>query len=142
MEVLMDKKEVFDFIKAHPGSHLATIDGNVPRVRGMGIPKADENGIVIQTVAMKDVCKQLNGNPNVELCFNDYEKRVQIRVQGKAEPVNDPALLQEIMDARPFLKQIAEKNGDDSIALFCVKHGRAAKWTMEVNLEPKDWIDL
>jgi pyridoxamine 5'-phosphate oxidase len=138
----MNKQEVFDFIKANPGSHLATIDGNAPRVRGMGIPKADENGIIIQTVAMKDVYKQMMANPNVELCFNDYNTRVQIRVRGKAEPVNDPALLQEIMNARPFLKPIAEKNGKDAIALFCVKHGRAVKWNMELNLAPKEWVDL
>ncbi|MEJ2740300.1 MAG: pyridoxamine 5'-phosphate oxidase family protein [Dehalococcoidia bacterium] len=80
----MDKQDVFDFIKANPRSFLATIDGGVPRVRGMGIPRADEKGIVIQTVTMKDVYKQLSDNPSVELCFNDYENHAQIRVSGKA----------------------------------------------------------
>ena len=138
----MDKQEVFDFIKAHPGSHLATIEGGVPRVRGMGIPRADEKGIVIQTVTMKDVYKQLCDNPNVELCFNDYENHAQLRVSGKAELLNDPDLLTEILNERPFLKGITDKHGKEAIALFIVKHGRAAKWTMKTNLEPKDTVDL
>jgi pyridoxamine 5'-phosphate oxidase len=138
----MDKQEVFDFIKAHPRSFLATIEGNVPHVRGIGIPKADENGIVIQTVTMKDVYKQLCHNPNVELCFNDYENNAQLRVSGKAEPLDDPALLKEIMDERSFLKGIADKYGKESIVLYIVRHGRAAKWTMKTNLEAKDTVDL
>lgn len=138
----MDKKEVFDFINAHPGSHLATIDGNVPHVRGMGIHKADENGIIIQTAKIKDVYKQLIANPNVELCFNDYEKRVQIRVNGKAELVNNPNLMKEVIAARPFLKSQIDQYGRDVIVLFRVKNARAVKWTMEANLAPKEWIDL
>jgi pyridoxamine 5'-phosphate oxidase len=142
MEVPMDKKEVFDFINAHTGSHLATIDGNVPRVRGMGIHKADENGIIIQTAKIKDVYKQLISNPNVELCFNDYENRVQIRVHGKAELVNDPDLMKEVLNARPFLKSQIDEYGSDVIVLFRVKNGRAVKWTMAMNLKPKEWVDL
>jgi uncharacterized pyridoxamine 5'-phosphate oxidase family protein len=138
----MDKQEVFDYIKAHPGSHLATIEDGVPRVRGMGIPRADENGIVIQTVTLKDVYKQLCDNPNVELCFNDYENHSQIRVSGKAELLNDPALLKEILNERPFLKGMTDKYGEEVIALFIVKHGRAAKWTMKTNLDPKDTVEL
>ena len=138
----MNKQEVFDFIKANPGSHLATIDGNVPHVRGMGIHKADENGIIIQTAKVKDVYKQIVANPNVELCFNDYEKRIQIRVNGKAELVNDPDLMKEVLDARPFLKSQIDEYGSDVIVLFRVKNGRAVKWNMELNLAPKEWIDL
>jgi pyridoxamine 5'-phosphate oxidase len=85
----MDKQEVFDFIKAHSRSYLATIDEGVPRVRGMGIPRADEKGIVIQTVTMKDVYKQLRNNPNVEMCFNDFDNHIQLRVSGKAEPYDN-----------------------------------------------------
>jgi uncharacterized pyridoxamine 5'-phosphate oxidase family protein len=138
----MDKQEVFDFIKANPRSFLATIEGDVPRVRGMGIPRADEKGIVIQTVTLKDVYKQLCDNPNVELCFNDFDSHAQLRVSGKAELLNDPDLLKEILEERPFLKGIADKHGKEAVALFIVKHGRAAKWTMKTNLEPKDTVDF
>jgi pyridoxamine 5'-phosphate oxidase len=142
MEVPVNKKEVFDFINTHTGSHVATIDGNVPRVRGMRIHKVDDNGVIIQTAKIKDVYKQLIANPNVEICFNDYDKGIQIRVNGKAELVNDPDLINEVIAARPFLKSQIDEYGRDVIVLFRVKHGRAVKWTMAENLAPKEWIDL
>ena len=45
----MTKEEILELIKANPTAYMATVEGNQPRVRAMGIPKADENGIIIQT---------------------------------------------------------------------------------------------
>lgn len=66
----MNKEEILDFIKSNPACHLATVDGDQPRVRGMLMYRADENGILFHTGNFKDLYKNLQNNPNVELCFN------------------------------------------------------------------------
>ncbi len=38
----MTKEEIFAFINANPDCHMATVDGNQPRVCGMHVVKADE----------------------------------------------------------------------------------------------------
>lgn len=42
----MTKTEIIDLINKNPASHLATVDGTRPRVRGMLIYRADEQGII------------------------------------------------------------------------------------------------
>ena len=99
----MDKAEILDFLNANPSCHLATVEGNKPRVRGMLIHRADENGIIIETATFKDVYKQLSANPNVELCFNNYQQGIQVRVSGKAETVEDIETIRNVVDNRPYL---------------------------------------
>jgi pyridoxamine 5'-phosphate oxidase len=42
----MNKEEILKFLNDHPASFLATVEGDQPRVRGMGIVRADEKGIL------------------------------------------------------------------------------------------------
>jgi uncharacterized pyridoxamine 5'-phosphate oxidase family protein len=65
---MMTKTEILEFINANPTCYLATAENNKPRVRGMRMYRADGKGIIFQTSNVKDLCKQLNENPNVELC--------------------------------------------------------------------------
>ena len=55
----MTKEEIYAFISANPASHVATVEGNKPHVRGILLYRADENGIVFHTGKMKDLHKQL-----------------------------------------------------------------------------------
>src|SRR4030065_1697266 len=102
----MNKNEVFEFLDTNPVFHLATIEGNKPRVRGLLLYKADENGIIFHTGKMKDLHKQLTKNPHVEMCFNNgnFENLIQIRVSGTVELIEDLELKKEIVQKREFLK--------------------------------------
>lgn len=91
---------------------------------------------------MKDLCKQLNENPNVELCFFSNEKNIQIRISGKATFVNDLDLKKEIVEKRPFLKPWVEKKGFDMIVVLRIVDCVAHQWTMETNFLPKEYINL
>ena len=88
----------------NPGFHLATIDGDFPRVRGMFLFRADSNGIIFHTGAFKDLYSQVLACPNVELCFN--EQNTQVRVSGCLEIIDDNALKDEIVNhpSRAFLQ--------------------------------------
>jgi pyridoxamine 5'-phosphate oxidase len=140
----MTPQEIFDFMNKNQVCHLATIEGNKPRVRGMMMYRADSNGIVFHTGVTKDVFKQLQKNPDVELCFsnNQMENMVQIRVHGTAVLENDKKLKEEIVANRPFLKPIVEKFGYETLAVFRVQNLSATVWTMATNLAPKEYIKL
>ncbi len=137
----MTKAEILTFINANLDAYLATVEGNKPRVRAMGIVKADENGIIIQTSTYKDVYKQLSANPNVELCFHNAKDGIQVRVSGAVEVADDLELKKEIIAQRPFLKSQVEKNGYGAIAVYRLK-GMATVWTFATNFDPKTYIQL
>lgn len=140
----MDSKEVFEFLNANPVFHLGTIDGDRPRVRGMLMYKADENGIVFHTGKMRDLHKQLTVNPKVEMSFNNgsNENLIQIRVSGIVELVEDLELEKEIVQKRKFLMPLVEQMGYDFLAVYRLKNGTASIWTMKTNLEPKELVKL
>ena len=136
----MTKSEIIEFINANRSCYLATVEGNRPHLRAMGIHQADEDGIIIQACKFKDVHKQLCNNQNVELCFLKGE--VQIRVSGTVEFVDDTAFRDEVVAKRPRLKEIVEKHGNDVITIYRLRHGLATVWTHETDLDPKIYIEL
>lgn len=144
----MTKEQIFELMSKNPAFHLATIDGGIPRVRGMLLYRADENGIVFHTGTFKDLYRQVLACPNAELCFNDYAQNVQIRVSGSLEIVDDNALKNEIADhpTRAFLQgwrnSVKLEEFYQSFIVFRMKGGKAVIWTMETNLAPKKEIDL
>jgi pyridoxamine 5'-phosphate oxidase len=138
----MTKEEIIAFMNAYHDCHMATVEGNKPHVRGIGIVKADENGIVFQTSTPKDLYRQLSANPSVELCFNNYRDSIQVRVSGTVEPVDDIELKQAIIAKRPFLKLLVERDGYGAIVLYSLKRGIAHVWTPKVNFAPKSYIQL
>jgi len=142
----MNKKEIFEFLNTHGVAALATIDGEKPCVRYVWTVKSDEDGILFHTGKHKDLYTQLTANPNVEMCFVNEDKSVQIRVAGTARLLEDPALKQELAEQRPFLKAIARNTGGslDFLSIFLLEKGTATIWTMESNMnpEPKTYIEL
>ena len=93
----MNREEILQFINANPSCHLATTDGNQPRVRGMLLYKTDTTGLVFHTGAFKTLYNQITQNKHVELCFNS--KDMQVRVAGIVEIIDDLNLKKEIVEA-------------------------------------------
>jgi pyridoxamine 5'-phosphate oxidase len=138
----MNRTEILQFINAHPACSLATVEGNQPRVRGMLVYKADAKGLVFHTGTGKSLYKQVQANPRVEVVFNDFETRTQVRVEGVVEILDDLALKKEIAEARPFMKPWVEQFGYGFIGVFRVTRCKVAVWTMAANLEPTTYQDL
>ena len=128
-------------MNANPTCYLATVEGNKPHVRAMGMVKADKDGIIIETGTFKDVYKQISANPNVELCFYNAKDGIQIRVSGAVEPVDDVKLKKEIVALRPFLKQRVAEGGYESMGVFRLK-GQAYVWSFQTAAEPKKYVQL
>ena len=49
----MNKSQILDFLNTNPVCHLATVEGDQPRVRGMMMYKADQDGIVFRVTHCK-----------------------------------------------------------------------------------------
>ena len=137
---VMSKSEILAALNANPNCHMATVEGNKPHVRGMGMVSADEKGIIIQSWTMKDIHPQIVKNPEVELCFNTKDGK-QIRVSGRAEIVNDMAIKQDIVAKRPFMKPTIDEKGWDVVTVYRIK-GKAQVWERKDNFAPKTYIDL
>ncbi len=134
----MTKEEMIAFMNSNPVMHLATMDGDTPRVRAMLLFKADEKGIVFHTANTKDVYKQLMENPNVEICFNSPE--MQLRVTGVAARDDDPVLREEIFNhpTRKFLQAWKDNGIDNLMTVFRVTKCVGVTWSMMTNFDPKD----
>ncbi|HSW59001.1 MAG TPA: pyridoxamine 5'-phosphate oxidase family protein [Dehalococcoidales bacterium] len=138
----LTKGEVLALLNANPMCYMATAEGNQPRVRAMGMYKADETGIYFQAWKIKDVHKQIEKNPAVELCFNTKDGK-QIRVSGKFEIIEDLALKKEVEAKRPFMTPIIKgRGGYEVVAIYRMQKGKATVWTMAENFTPKNYIEL
>jgi uncharacterized pyridoxamine 5'-phosphate oxidase family protein len=136
------KEEILDFITKNPTCYIATIDGNQPRVRGLLMYHADEDGILFQTWSNKDIYRQIQQNPNVELCFVSHNGSKQVRIAGKAEFIDDQKLKEEIVDKRSFIKPWVEEMGYDVMKVFKVINCVATVWTPKVNFKQKEYIQF
>lgn len=138
----MNKEEIFKLMNENPAFHLATMDNDQPRVRGMLLFRADEDGIIFHTASSKDVFQQLMKNPKAELCFNSPTN--QIRVSGVLELVNDDNLRNEIFNhpSRQFLQGWKDNGIDGLLQVFRMKNGEAVEWTMAKNFEEKVPVKL
>ncbi len=138
----MTSQEILKLVNENPAFHLATVDGDQPRVRGMLLFRADENGFIFHTASTKDVFRQMKENPKAEMCFSCGG--TQIRVTGVMEQVFDEELRAEIFahPSRKFLQAWVANGIDNLLQVFVMKDCSAVTWTMETNFEPKKTIEL
>ncbi|MBQ8569461.1 MAG: pyridoxamine 5'-phosphate oxidase family protein [Oscillospiraceae bacterium] len=138
----MNSKECFKLVNENPAFYLATAEGDQPRVRGMLLFRADENGFIFHTSSSKDVFAQIKENPKAEMCFSC--NGTQIRVTGVLEQVHDEKLRAEIFahPTRKFLQAWVDNGIDHLLQIFVMKKCTAVTWTMESNFAPKEIITL
>lgn len=84
--------------------HLATMDGDQPRVRPVSPVRTDGFTVYVANLRSYHKTQEIAANPKVELCYLD-DHHDQVRITGVAEVVTDRKLLQEIWDANPLLRQ-------------------------------------
>jgi general stress protein 26 len=103
--------------------HLATVDGDQPRVRPVSPVRTD--GFTVYVANLRDYHKtvEIEANPKVELCYLD-EHHNQVRITGVAEVVTDRALLQEIWDANPLLRQYLGHIDNPALILYRIRPHR------------------
>ncbi|NYB51384.1 MAG: pyridoxamine 5'-phosphate oxidase family protein [Methanobacteriaceae archaeon] len=138
----MEFADCVKFANENPVAWLATVDGDQPRVRGMGMWFADETGFYFQTAAMKDLVRQLKENSKVEFAFHkpDEMAGTMLRVAGEAELLDDPEIKKRVIEDRPFLKDFGLTAESPLLVVFRVSKGEAHFWDWESNLKPKEIV--
>ena len=136
----MTSSEIMKFLNAHPACHLATLENGKPRVRGMLMYRADEQGLLFHTGIGKALAKQVQNGAPAEACFNSPE--LQVRVSGTTQIVDDLELKKEIVAARPFMQPWVAQHGYDLLVVFRIVRCEAATWTMASNFEPTTYRKL
>lgn len=115
-------KETLEFLKSAGVYYLATIDGDKPRVRPFGTAEIFEDKLYIQTGKSKDVFKQIENNPNVEICaFKDGK---WIRVSGNLILDDRREAKKDMLDKNPSLREMYSET-DDNTAVLYFEHATA-----------------
>ncbi len=118
--------------------HLATIDGDRPRVRPVSPVKTD--GFTVYVANLKSYHKtvEIAANPHVELCYLS-DSHDQVRIEGVAEVVTDRAVLQEIWDANPLLRNYLGSIENPALVVYKVRPERVRymkEWALEYHEVP------
>lgn len=137
------KTEILEFLQSNPVFSLATVENGKPRVRMILLFRADERGIIFHTGKLKDLYKQLQENPEAELCFYSPKTGLQVRVSGTLIEDDSPELFDEIYNhpSRAFLRKWGDEM-KDKIAVYRMPKGKVLVWTMESNFAPKQYIEI
>lgn len=111
-------KEVYEFLKNCGTYYLATTEGDQPRVRPFGTIDMFENKLYFQTGKVKDVSKQLQANPKIELSGMLGDK--WIRVQAVAIIDERVVAKQHMLDAYPSLQEMYKADDGNIEVLYLV----------------------
>ena len=109
-------QKVYDFLKKCGTYYLATVDGDQPRVRPFGTVEIFEGKLYIQTGKIKDVSKQIQNNPKVELCAFDGER--WLRVAGTLVRDDRIEAKEHMLDNYPNLKAMYSAEDDNTEVLY------------------------
>jgi uncharacterized pyridoxamine 5'-phosphate oxidase family protein len=115
--------EVLKFLKDNPTFYLATVDGNIPKVRPFGFVMEFEGKLYFATSNQKDVYKQLKANPHFEVSTTSQTGE-WVRLKGEAVFNTTKQNKQAAFDAAPFLSTMYSV--DDTIfELFYITDAEA-----------------
>ena len=109
-------KEAYDFLKECGTFYLATVDGDKPRVRPFGAINIFEDKLYFQTGKVKNVSKQMQINPNIEIC--GFTNGKWIRIECKAIRDERIEAKRSMLEANPGLKSMYKEDDDNTEVLY------------------------
>ena len=118
--------------------HLASMDGDQPRLRPVSPVRTD--GFVVYVANLKTYHKtaEIAANPKVELCYLD-ERHDQVRITGIAEVVTERSVLQEIWDANPLLRHYLGSLDNPALIVYRIAPNRVRfmrEWALDYHEVP------
>ncbi len=125
-------------IRAAKFPMLASMDGDQPRVRPVSPVRTDRFTVYVANLRGYHKTAEIAANPKVELCYLD-DRHDQVRITGVAEEVTDRALLQEIWDANPLLRQYLGTVDNPALIVYRVRPERVRfmrEWALDYHDVP------
>jgi len=129
-----------DVIREGKFPMLATVDPtSQPRVRPVSPVRTDPDfTIYVANLASYHKTAEIAANPSVELAYL-APNHDQIRITGRAEAVEDDALIGEIWEANPLLKKYLGSPDNPEFILYRVVPSRVRfmrEWALEYHEVP------
>jgi general stress protein 26 len=118
--------------------YLATVDGDQPRVRPVSPVRTDGFSVYVANLRHYGKTAEIEANPRVELCYLD-DHHDQVRITGTAEVVHDAALLRQIWDENPLLRQYLGAVDNPELIVYRVVPARVRfmrEWALEYHEVP------
>lgn len=103
-------KEAFVFLKEHPDVAFATVENEMPKIRVFQIMRQEGTTLWFATSPHKEVYRQLQANPNIEILA--MAGNVSVRVTGEVYFDVPDSLCREIYETKPILSRLYEKYSD------------------------------
>ena len=100
VDEILTKAEVF---------YLSTVDGEKPKVRPLGFHLLHEDKIYFGVGTFKEVYKQMEVNPNVEIATWDGEHF--LRYYGTADLTKNEAVVEKAFELMPEIADAYKANG-------------------------------
>ena len=109
-------KETMEFLQKAGTFYLATVEGDQPHVRPFGAVCEFEGKLYIVTNNMKDVYKQMEANPKIEISGMAGGKWIRL----KAEAVRDDRFeaRKAMLDANPSLRNMYNEDDGKGEVLY------------------------
>ena len=123
---MSDIQKVDDFITQAGVFFLASIDGKQAKCRPLGFHMVVDEKIYFGVGTFKEVWKQIQENPNIEIVALNPEKDKFLRYYGVATADENPQLVEKTFEIMPEIGEIYKENGwemgmfylDDATAEF------------------------
>ncbi len=109
-------KETYEFLKKCGTFYIATIDGDQPRVRPFGVVNIFEDKLYIQTGKSKNVSKQIEKNPKVEICA--FMDGTWLRLSGMLVRDDRREAKESMLEENPMLKSMYSADDDNTEVLY------------------------
>jgi general stress protein 26 len=120
-------------VRADRFPFLATVAGDQPCLRPVSPVRTDGFTVYVANLHRYAKTAEIAANPKVELGYLD-EHHNQVRLSGVAEVVTDRALLQEIWDGNPLLRQYLGSLDNPELIVYRVRPTRVRymqEWALE-----------
>lgn len=118
--------------------HLATVDGDQPRVRPVSPVRTDRFTVYVANLRAYHKTGEIAADPKVELCYLS-EAHDQVRITGTASVVTDRILLEEIWDANPLMRQYLGSLDNPQLIVYRIDPVRVRfmrEWALEYHEVP------
>lgn len=115
----------YEFLKANPTFHIASVDGVKARVRPFGFVMKRNNALYFCTNNTKDVYKQMVKNPDVEISDMAADGK-WLRLSGKVVfDASREAKAQAFAEAAMLLQIYPKGADDETFVTFYLKDAEA-----------------
>ena len=118
--------------------HLASIDGDQPRLRPVSPVKTEGFTVFVANLRRYHKTQEIAANPKVELCYLD-DGHNQVRITGIAAVVSDSGVLEEIWNCSPLLRQYLGSLDNPQLIVYRIDPARVRfmqEWALEYHDVP------